>query len=304
MNDMKYHTFPINNVFLKRYESLGCPCTKKISLRPILRINTLKMPENKILERISRLNVRLEKSVNAKHGYFYDAKFSLGATTDYLNGYYYIQELASQLPVQVLNPAPGETVLDMAASPGSKTTQLAQWMGNSGRIIALDVDNRRLSELRNNLERCNARNVIVMKKDARFASDLNILFDKILLDAPCSGNYAIEEDFFLKKSVDGVKERARLQRELLKSAVNVLKQGGVMVYSTCSLEPEEDEFNIDWLLKKYPQMHLEDTGLDIGDPGLNNAFGHELNPEIRKCRRLWPEKTGTEGFFIAKFSRN
>jgi len=296
----KYSNLPINNIFLKRYESLGCKCTKNIELRSTLRVNTLKISDKDIVRRLESLGAKLEKIPFTKYGYFYEAKFSLGATSEYLQGYYYIQELASQLPVQALDPMPGDIVLDMAASPGSKTTQIASWMENSGKIIALDIDSRRLSELRNNIERCGVKNVIIYKKDARFASDLKIEFDKVLLDAPCSGNYIIEKNFFLKKSIDGVRERARLQRELLKAAVKVLKSGGVMVYSTCSLEPEEDELNIDWLLKKYPQMQLVDSGIGIGDPGLTEAFGASLNPEIRKCRRLWPEKTGTEGFFIAK----
>jgi tRNA (cytosine40_48-C5)-methyltransferase len=291
---------PINNTFIKRYEMLGCKCSKNIILKPSLRINTLKTDEKQLLIRLKSLGVKLERISYAKHGYFYDAKFSLGATAEYLMGYYYLQESASQLPVQVLDPKPGENILDMAASPGSKTTQIAQWMDNKGTIIALDTDNRRLLALRNNLERCGITNTIVYKKDARFATDMKMTFDKILLDAPCSGNYVIEEGFFTKKSVEGVHERARLQKELLKSAFNVLKDGGTLVYSTCSLEPEENEMNIEWLLKKYPEMKLEDTGLEIGDPGLVKVFGKKLSSEIKKCRRFWPEKTGTEGFFIAK----
>jgi 16S rRNA C967 or C1407 C5-methylase (RsmB/RsmF family) len=86
----------------------------------------------------------------------------------------------------------------------------------------------------------------------------------------------------------------------LKAAIKVLKKDGTLVYSTCSLEPEEDEMNIDWILAKYPEMRLEDTGLKIGDSGIVNVFDKKLKSEISKCRRFWPEKTGTEGFFIAK----
>ena len=303
MIQKKYSSFPINNIFLKRYESLGCSCKKNIVLRPSLRINTLKIEEGKIISRLKSLGVKLEKIPYLRYGYYYDADFSLGATPEYLLGYYYLQEAASQLPVEMLNPMPGELVLDMAASPGSKTTQLAEWMQNKGNIVALDTDNRRLLALRNNLERCQVSNTLVFKKDARFASDLKKEFDKILLDAPCSGNYAIEERFFQTKSIDGVRERSRLQKELLKSAVKMLKKHGVLVYSTCSLEPEENEMNIDWLLGKYPEMHLEEMNLDIGDPGLTEIFDKTLNPEIKKCRRFWPEKTGTEGFFIAKMKK-
>jgi len=143
-------------------------------------------------------------------------------------------------------------------------------------------------------------NTLLYKKDSRFVADLGLQFDKVLLDAPCSGNYAIEEEFFTKKSVDGVRERSRLQKELLKAAIRVLKKGGTLIYSTCSLEPEENEMNMDWVLHKYPEMKLEQVKLDIGDDGLIDVFGKKLNPEIKKCKRFWPTKTETEGFFIAK----
>ena len=301
--EKKYSNIPINNVFIKRYESLGYSCKRILEIRKSLRVNTLKMDEKVLVERLKKHNVKLEKISCCRHGYFYEATFSLGATPEYLMGYYYLQEAASQLPIEVLQPRENDTVLDMAASPGSKTTQLAQWMNNKGIIVALDSDARRLLALRNNLARCGVCNVVTYKKDARFSTDLKMEFDKVLLDAPCSGNYCIEENFFQTKSIDGVRERARLQRELLKAGVRVLKKGGVIVYSTCSLEPEEDELNIDWLLAKYPEMKLEDTGLHLGDPGLIEVFDKKLNPEIRKCRRFWPEKTGTEGFFIAKLRK-
>ena len=133
--------------------------------------------------------------------------------------------------------------------------------------------------------------------------DFGIEFDKILLDAPCSGNYAIEEKFFQEKNIHGVLERSRIQKELLKAAVKVLKKNGILVYSTCSLEPEEDEMNIDWLLTKYKDLVLEDTGLSVGDSGLTSVFGKKLNPELKKTRRFWPEKHNTEGFFIAKIKK-
>ncbi|MGV8141273.1 MAG: NOL1/NOP2/sun family putative RNA methylase [Candidatus Woesearchaeota archaeon] len=290
---------PLNNTLVKRYNSLGCMC-KNIELKHSLRVNTLKISETEIIERLKGLGVKLTKIPYTDYGYYYNAKFSLGATPEYLQGYYYLQEAASQLPPKVLAPKSEDTVLDMCAAPGSKTTQIAQYMKNNGTIIALDADPRRLFALRNNLERCGITNTILYKKDSRFVFDLGMQFDKILLDAPCSGNYVVEKEFFTKKSVDGIRERARLQKELLKSAIRVLKKGGTLVYSTCSLEPEEDEMNIDWVLSKYPEMKLEQTGLDIGDEGLTDVFGKKLNPEIKKCRRFWPEKTGTEGFFIAK----
>lgn len=290
---------PINNTLVKRYKTLGCNC-ENITLKPSLRVNTLRISEAEIISRLKVLGVKLTKIDYTTYGYYYETTFSLGATPEYLQGYYYLQEAASQLPPKVLEPKQDEVVLDMCAAPGSKTTQIAQYMQNKGTLVALDADPRRLFALRNNLERCGVTNALLYKKDSRFVFDLGIQFDKVLLDAPCSGNYVIEEDFFIKKSVDGIRERSRLQKELLKAAIRVLKKGGTLVYSTCSLEPEENEFNVEWVLSKYPEMKLEDTGLSIGEEGLTEAFGKKLNPEVSKCRRFWPEKTGTEGFFIAK----
>ncbi|HEY9702472.1 MAG TPA: RsmB/NOP family class I SAM-dependent RNA methyltransferase [Allocoleopsis sp.] len=292
---------PLNNPLVKRYNMLGCEC-KLINLKQSLRINTLKVDEKKIIDRLKSLNIKLTKIPFTTHGYYYESKFSLGATNEYLQGFYYLQEAASQLPAIVLDPKPGEIVLDMCAAPGSKTTQIGMYMNNSGILVALDSDPRRLLAVRNNLERCGVTNGILYKKDSRFVFDLGMQFDKILLDAPCTGNYAIEEDFFIKKSVHGIRERARLQRELLKAAIKVLKKDGALVYSTCSLEPEENEMNIDWVLSKYPEMKLVETNIDksIGDPGITNVFGTKLNSDIKKTRRFWPEKTGTEGFYIAK----
>ncbi|MGV8087225.1 MAG: NOL1/NOP2/sun family putative RNA methylase [Candidatus Woesearchaeota archaeon] len=290
---------PINNPLVKRYKSLGCEC-KLITLKPSLRINTLKTSEKELIPRLTKLGVKLSKIEYTTEGYYYETTFSLGATSEYLQGYYYIQEAASQVPPQILDPKPNDIVLDMCAAPGSKTTQLAMYMKNSGTLVALDSDPRRLFALRNNLERCGVTNSLLYKKDSRFVFDLGMQFDKVLLDAPCTGNYIIEEGFFTKKSIDGIRERSRLQKELLKAAIKVLKNGGTLVYSTCSLEPEENELNIDWVLNKYPEMTLEKIDIKIGDPGLTEIFGKKINPEISKCKRFWPERTNTEGFFIAK----
>ena len=142
---------PINNPLVKRYLSLGCKC-KLITLKPSLRINTIKASEKEIISRLTQLGVKLTKIPYTTHGYNYETTFSLGATSEYLQGQYYIQEAASQIPPQILDPKPEDTILDMCAAPGSKTTQIAMYMKNSGVLVALDADPRRLFALRNNLE--------------------------------------------------------------------------------------------------------------------------------------------------------
>jgi len=285
------------NEFIERYKKLGQD-VQPIELRHSIRINTLKVDEKEMVKRLTEEKVKLQKMPFLDFGYSTDSKFSMGATPEYLQGYYYMQEIAAQLPVQVLQPESMDIVLDMAAAPGGKTTQIAQYMKNKGVIIALDNRKDRLNALKNNLERLGVSNVIVYDMDARLAPQLKIEFDKILLDAPCSGNFITDPTWFGKRTVNGFKERSALQKELLRAAANSLKKEGTLVYSTCSMEPEENELVIDWALKNLP-VKLENVDT-IGDPGLTDVFGQKLNPEIAKCRRLWPNKTGTQGFFIAK----
>ena len=289
------------NAFIERHIQLGEVFeSEKVKVKSALRVNTLKIKDEEL---IKRLNAKLEKIPFLKHGYFYKSEFSLGATQEYFQGYYYLQEAASQVPAEILNPKGDDLVLDMCACPGSKTTQLAQLMNNKGKIIAIDALNPRLPSLQNNLERCGVTNTVVYKKDARFAQDLGLKFDKILLDAPCSGNFALEPDWFLERKLEDIRVLVKTQRQLLQAALSVLKPSGILVYSTCSLEPEENEMNIDWLLNEYKDVELEKIDINAGDEGLTSVFGKELNPEIRKCRRFWPHKTGTQGFFLAKLRK-
>lgn len=291
--------------FITRYRELGEEFNPShVKIKKALRVNTLKISEKELRQRLEKKGVKLEKIPFVKHGYFYESSFSLGSTPEYLQGYYYLQEAASQIPVEVLSPKPGDNVLDMAASPGSKTTQMAQLMENKGVIVALDNDKRRLESLQNNLERLSVTNTLLLKKDARYANDFNLKFDKILLDAPCSGNFCIEPDYFAKRSINDLFQKSKVQKELLETAVKCLKSGGTLVYSTCSLEPEEDEMVIDSVLKAHSDMHVVETGLDIGDKGAVNAFGREMHPDVSKTRKFWPHKTGTEGFFLAKLKKD
>lgn len=291
------------NNLLERYVALEPGFKQTAALQPCLRVNTLHAPQQETLRRLKKTQVSLRKIPFLQHGYMYQADFSLGATPLYLQGAYYLQEAASQIPVEVLNPRPGETVLDMAAAPGGKTTHLAQHMDNQGIIVALESNTHRLPSLANNVERMGVTNTVVYKKDARFAFDLGTTYDKILLDAPCSGNFAIEPHYFEKRSLSTIRQRARLQKELLKAALKCLKPGGTLVYSTCSLEPEENELLIHWLLEKKSEVLLKPIPHQVGDPGLVQVFGKELESTLALCKRFWPHKTGTQGFFIAKLVR-
>ena len=295
----------MKNKFLERYKEIfGGDYNKILQVMPrhSIRVNTLKIGERELIKRISAENIKTEKIPFALDGYFCESRFSIGSTPEYLQGYYYIQEAASQLPVQILKPAKNEMVLDMAAAPGGKTTQIAQYMENEGVLIALDNREERLIALRNNLERCGVSNCAVYKKDAIDAGNLGIKFDKILLDAPCSGSIVTDKKWFDKKSIEGFKERSELQKKLLKAAVSVLNENGTIVYSTCSMEPEEDEMVIDWALKNLP-IKTERIELDVGSSAIDEFEGKKFDSEVRKCIRIIPYKTNTQPFFIAKLTK-
>ncbi len=126
----------------------------------------------------------------------------------------------------------------------------------------------------------------------------------MLLDAPCSGNFCVEQNFFTQRTPADFQGRAKTQKALLKTARRVLRPGGTLVYSTCSLEPEEDELIIDWFLKEYDDMSVQPLVTDVGDNGFTTVFGTELDPSIAKTKRFWPHKTNTEGFFVAKLRKS
>ena len=282
--------------FIDRYERLGWQY-QEVSLRQAIRINSMNAKGKKLIPRLETLGVYLQKIPWLTSGYWVlDSKVSAGATAEYLLGMYSIQEAAAQIPVSVFTYLKGKKVLDATAAPGGKTVQLADLMEKTGLLVALDVDKRRLNALSNHLERCHVSNSVVYMLDARQASKLNIKFDRVLLDAPCSGNFAADRDWFRNRTLKDVERNAALQRELLGQAVDCLNDEGEIVYSTCSLEPEEDELNMNWALKNL-NVQVEQITCH-GEKGLTNVFGEQLDPSIKYCKRLWPGET--QGFFVCR----
>ena len=285
--------------FLNRYEQLGWKY-HPVQLRQAIRINQMNSEGKDLVDRLEGLGVNLERISFLQHGYWVlDSKVSVGATAEYLLGLYSIQEAAAQIPVSLFTALKGKKVLDCAAAPGGKTVQLADYMENTGAIVAIDINKRRLTALTNHLERCHVSNTVVYQLDARNAPKMGQKFDRVLVDAPCSGNFASDPDWFKNRTLQDVERNARVQREILAKAVDCLNEKGEIVYSTCSLEPEEDELNIDWALKK---LNLEIKEVNCpGQKGLVEVFGKQLDPSIERCRRFWPGET--QGFFVCKLGR-
>ena len=285
--------------FVDRYSRLGWEY-KPVKLRQAIRVNTNNVRETDLKRRLESRGIVLEPIPFLSHAYWIrKSAFSVGATTEYLLGYYSIQEAAAQIPATLFANLEGKMVLDACAAPGGKTAQLADFMRNTGVIFALDIEKRRLTALSNHLERCHISNTIVRHMDARHASQLKMKFDRILLDVPCSGNFATDEEWFQRRTIKDIERNASLQRGIMTEAAEVLSDEGEIIYSTCSLEPEENELNIDWAIR-----HLELQTEPItcyGEPSPTKAFGKQLDSSVENCRRLWPKFT--QGFFVCKLRR-
>jgi len=286
-------------LFLQRYRDLGHDLSGKEETFSAIRVNALKVSDENLTDSLRNRGVSLKKIDFLDHGYeILNAPFSLGASFEYLLGHIYLQEPAAQFPAMILDPDIEDSVLDMAAAPGGKTTQLAMYMQNRGKILAIDINRERLYALENHLERMGVVNCLVYNKDVLNFDFQGTRFSRILLDAPCSGNYVTDPEWFRKRSLEDVAKNCILQRNMLELALKLLEPGGSLVYSTCSLEPEENEFNIQFILNNHKVELVEVRG--PGSPSPTKIFGMQLDQEISKCHRFWPDETGTQGFFVAE----
>ena len=305
----------IKEKFIERYEKLtNFKEFKKYSLsflRRSIRVNTIKISINDLKKRLEK-NWALEQIPWCNEGFYIEhikkERRDIGNLIEHPLGYFYTQEAASMIPPIVLEPKENDIVLDMAASPGSKTTQLASIMKNKGLLIANDYTTKRIKPLSLNIQRCGITNCIITLMQGQWFKKSNIEFDKILVDAPCSGTGTIRKSLKTLRiwNPNMVKRLSITQKQLIETAFNILKQNGTLVYSTCSLEPEENEAVVDFLLNKYENAELEEirlSNIKRSEPILefeNNKY----NGEIKKCLRIWPQDNDTEGFFVAKIIKN
>jgi NOL1/NOP2/sun family putative RNA methylase len=228
------------------------------------------------------------------------APLVIGATTEYLLGHYYIQDLSSCMAVDSLDIEPGQVVLDVAAAPGGKTTFMAQKMNNSGAIIAIEPNGRRARSMSFNLARCGVYNTCILKMDALQVAKFEIKFDRVLLDAPCSCEGVIAKDPTRKIShtPQDVDYCSGMQQRLIQAAASSVKPGGILVYSTCSFAPEENEMVVDKLLQDFINITVEP--IEYGSSGLTRFGDLIFDDQLKNARRLYPHLHDTTGFFIAR----
>jgi NOL1/NOP2/sun family putative RNA methylase len=229
-----------------------------------------------------------------------------GKTIEHIIGEYYMQGLSSMIPPLILNPSANDIVLDLCSAPGSKTTEIAELMNNEGKLIANEIAIDRTMALVYNLDRMNIINTGVLHfKGEHLSKIYDNYFDKILVDAPCSGLGILQKKDEVNNwwSQERAKGLGELQLKLLITAIKMLKTGGEIVYSTCTLTPEENEGVIDIILDKYP-VELVEIELPVrSHKGFSAYDGKTFNEQIRKTRRILPWEADTDGFFIAKIRK-
>jgi len=226
-----------------------------------------------------------------------------GARFEYIAGLYHVQEEVSLLPPRLLDPRPGERILDLCAAPGGKTAQIAVALGNQGTVVANDRDFGRLTTLRSTLDRLGAANVTTTRCDGANYPPEAGLFDRVLVDVPCSceGTSRKSPEVLAQVGPAVSRRLEGVQRGLLRKAIQLTRPGGRIVYSTCTYAPEENEEVVADLLAEHPDVRLKEVaipGLQVA-PGLTEWEGREYPPEMKRAVRIWPHHNDTGGFFVA-----
>jgi 16S rRNA (cytosine1407-C5)-methyltransferase len=286
--------------------------------RTTIRLNNLRGDNKQTYKLLTRSKGwKLQEIKNVEDTYFVNNrdKSEIAETEEYEDGKFYIQDLASILSIHILDPQEGEDILDLAAAPGSKTTLISSLTNNNAYITANDIDSQRISKLNNVLHQFGSQNVEVTNKDGALLGRIYPNhFDRVLLDAPCSGEGRIY--FGGKKplrfwSIKMVNAMIKTQEELIESAFQALKIGGTLIYSTCTLEPDENEGVVTHLLKKYDNARMEDIDfIDKLEPlltdkithGITKWSGNTYHQEVAKSVRIIPSPE-MMGFYIAKITK-
>lgn len=284
-----------------------------------LRVNTLKAsPEE--FERICPFSIKRIPWV--RNGYYYDTQEQPAKHPLYYAGVYYIQEPSAMTPASLLPIKPGDKVLDICAAPGGKSTELGARLNGEGVLVSNDISNSRAKALLKNIELFGIRNALVLSETPnKLAEYFPEYFDKILIDAPCSGEGMFRKSPAIMKNWEqyGVDYYNKLQKDIILFAARMLKPGGMMLYSTCTFSPEENEGTINFLLKEHPEFEvvppflekeqqiatgISYDGFDCGKPEWLTQLPEyqsmmpERLEELQHCVRLWPHKIDGEGHFV------
>jgi len=298
----------ISNEFIKRWENFyGIAQTQKI-LSALNQVDPRIIAPNTLYINIVQLKELLENrgfkfKVNESYSCLLTEyePYNIVATPEYLAGLFSIQAMTSVIPPRILKPSSKAIVADLAASPGIKTCLLAELMKNTGTILAIEKAKKRIPALKSNLARMGIHNTVILNGDARQFPKLAIQVDHILLDAPCTGTgLKLRKNKRLERRVlNDVNRHSKIQREMLEESWKQLKLNGTLVYSTCSLEPEEGEGLINSFLTRHEdQVQILPLEFNMGIPGSKTKWIERCESQIKHTRRIFPDQ-GIDGFFIA-----
>ena len=282
---------------LGRREALRFLESSMATLPTYIRINTLRGSEETLLRRLKKDGVRLKEIQELKHAHkVIESSKSLVRTKSYRDGCFYIQDLASCLAVEAADPQPGMTVLDICAAPGAKTIHLAQLMENEGVVYSVDYSRRRMRIWKRETRRMGVEIAVPIICDACRPLPLRVSADLVLLDPPCTstGVFSRMPSAKWRLTEASMTEMSSFQWRMLNECVRHVKDGGILVYSTCSIAVEENEMLIQKLLKHHPEFKLVEATPKLGVSGLRG---------LAKCQRLYPHIHDCNGFFVAKLLR-
>nr|XP_021181238.2 uncharacterized protein LOC110369925 [Helicoverpa armigera] len=279
--------------------------------RPVtIRTNSLKTRRRDLAQALINRGVNLDPVGKwSKVGLVvYSSTVPIGATPEYLAGHYILQGASSYLPVMALAPQENERILDMCAAPGGKASHIAAIMKNTGTLFANDANKERTKAIVGNFHRLGVVNAVICNHDGREFPDVMKGFDRVLLDAPCTGTGVIAKDPSVKTTKDqkDIQRCFNIQRQLLLAAIDCCSakssSGGYIVYSTCSILPEENEWVVNYALKRR-NVKLVPTGLDFGTEGFVKYRHHRFHPSLKLTRRFYPHTHNMDGFYVAKFKK-
>ncbi len=298
----------LERIFPKNYDQIISTFNNK--RLPTFRINTLKNSRESVLETLTVQGFTCEQVSWYRDAFILTSKTQreLTETDTYKEGHIYLQNLSSMIPVLLLNPQENETILDACAAPGSKTTQIAAAMQNSGQIIANDMSRVRLYKLLANIKTLGVTTITTTHFRAQeLWRKFPNTFDRVLVDVPCSleGRFLADNPKTYKDwSVKKVKKLAEYQKQILHSSISTAKSGATIIYSTCTISPEENEGVVDWVLKKHGHL------VELVEASLNSAIeiappvlewdGKEYGERMHLTKRVAPSQT-MEAFFVAQF---
>ncbi len=293
-----------NNLVDDKKEFFACLETP---LPKSFRVNVIKGDRKNIIEKFQQYGIKIQQVSWHKDAFVTDF-FQIGSTIEHFMGHIYVQELTSMMPVAILSESIKEGIaLDACAAPGSKTTQLAACMENRGAIIANDINYIRIKALKFNIEKLGVLNTIITNRDFRSFS-FPEKFDIVLLDAPCTSEGTIRKDWnvlshWSEAKIFGI---SRLQKQLILKGFDFLKEGGTMVYSTCTFAPEENEEVVQHLLENREDVIIEKiklNGFELSE-GILNWNKKGFDGQIKNTARVWPHHNNTGGFFMAKIRKS